>query len=219
MAAPTAVVFDIDGTLTETTYLHALAWWRAFREAGETIPIRSIHRCIGMGSAQLLETLAGSERGDLKRAWRRQFESLKPEVVAFPGAAQLLRAVAGAGALAVLASSSEEEDLEVLLAAIDAPDAIAWVTSAGDVEEAKPSPDVFEVALQKAGVRPEDALVVGDTVWDVEAARRCGLETVAVLTGGISEAELREAGAVAVYSDVAALLEGLRTSPLARLLR
>jgi HAD superfamily hydrolase (TIGR01509 family) len=210
-----AVLFDIDGTLADTNYLHVLAWRRVFLERGEPqITSARIHRLVGMGSDELLETLFGRPRPELKPERARHFDALKPEIRAFPGAADLLRAVHGRGARVVLATSAEKSDLEALLKAIDADDAIDAVTSAGEVEEAKPAPDLFCAALEEAGTAPEVTLVVGDTVWDVQAAARAGLRCVCVLSGGISRAELLDAGALAVYDDVAALLDQLDESPL-----
>lgn len=214
----TAVLFDIDGTLVDTNYLHSVAWRRAFLDCGIDMPTARIHRMIGAGGPVLVRELVGEERNDVEERWREHFDRLKPEIRAFPGAADLLRTVAKRGAKVVLASSSEEKDVEALLEAIDADDALAGVTSAGDVDEAKPDPEVFETALEKAGASPADALVVGDTVWDIEAARRAGLQTVCLLSGGISRGELDGAGALAVYDDAAALLADLDSSPLARLL-
>ena len=214
---PTAVLFDIDGTLTDTNYLHTIAWRRAFVEAGEDIASARIHRMIGAAGGVLLRELLGEERDDVKQGWKRHFGALKPEIRAFPGAADLLRAVADRGPKVVLATSSEEDDVAALREAIGADDVIAAVTSAGDVDEAKPAPDVFETALGKVGAVADDAIVVGDTVWDVEAATKAGLRTVGLLGGGVSRAELEDAGAVAVYDDPAALLAALDDSPLAEL--
>jgi HAD superfamily hydrolase (TIGR01509 family) len=210
-----AVLFDVDGTLTDTNYLHSIAWWRAFIASGEFVPTAWIHRRIGMGSSLLMQDLIGEARDDVKKRWRVEFDELKGEIRALPGARDLLQSVAARGADVVLATSAEEADVEALLHAIDAGDAISVVTSAGDVDEAKPSPDVFTVALEKTHHRAEDAIVVGDTVWDVEAARRAGLDCVCVLTGGIGRDELEQAGAVAVYRDPRELLEQLDSSPLA----
>ena len=212
-----AVLFDVDGTLVDTNYLHTMAWWRALRDMGQQVAASRVHRHIGRGSDMLMEALVGrSEWPELKEVHRRRLEELKPEIVAFPKAAELLRTLAARGVNIVLATSSNEKDVDALVGAIDADDAVAAVTSAGDVEEAKPRPDVFEVALEKGGCDPETTTVVGDTVWDVEAAARAGLPCICVLSGGISRAELEEAGAVAVYDDVAALLEDLDNSPIIR---
>jgi HAD superfamily hydrolase (TIGR01549 family) len=207
---PLAVLFDIDGTLTDTNYLHVRAWRLAFAACGlPEVTSARIHRMIGAGSGRLLRELAGEERDDVKDAWRREFDRLKPEIAAFPKAADLLKTVADAGVTVVLATSSEPEDVDALVEAIGASDAVSAITSAGDVDEAKPEPDVFEVALEKAGASAADALVVGDSVWDVEAASKAGLATVAVRCGGISGDELRVAGAVEVFDDPAALLASL----------
>jgi HAD superfamily hydrolase (TIGR01509 family) len=210
-----AVLFDIDGTLVDTNYLHVLAWRRVFLERGEPeITSARIHRLVGMGTDELLETLCGRARPELKAERARQFAALKPEIRAFPRAGDLLRAVQDRGMRVVLATSAEKDDLEALLEAIGADDAIDGVTSAGEVDKAKPHPDVFAVALEEAGTAPELTVVVGDTVWDVEAAKRAGLRCVAVTSGGISRGELEGAGAVAVYDDVAALLDDLDRSLL-----
>ena len=216
---PPTVLFDIDGTLVDTNYLHAVAWRRAFLETGHDVPTAWVHHRVGMGSSQLLEELIGGDDETVKDAWRRHFDDLKGEVRAFPGAADLLRAVAAAGAQVVLASSTEEQDLEVLLQAIDADDVLAAVTTSGDVDEAKPSPDVFTTALDKVGADPADAIVVGDTVWDIRAARSAALECVCLLTGGIDRLALAAEGAVAVYRDPEELTDQLRSSPIGRLLR
>lgn len=213
----TAVLFDIDGTLTDTNYLHVLAWRRAFLDAGEDIASARIHRMIGASGRVLMQELLGEERDDVKEGWSAHFDRLKPEVRAFPGAADLLRAVAAKGPKVVLATSSEPDDVEVLREAIGADDAISAVTSAGDVDEAKPSPEVFQTALEEAGAAPGDALVVGDTTWDCEAAAKAGLRTIGFLCGGISRAELEAAGAVAIYEGPADLLAHLDESPLAEL--
>lgn len=212
-----AVLFDIDGTLTDTNYLHVRAWRLAFTAYGEDVASARIHRMIGAGSGVLMRELVGEERPDIKERWSQEFDRLKGEIAPFPGAADLLRAVASLGLGVVLATSSQPDDTDALVEALDAGDAVDAVTSAGDVEEAKPSPEVFEAALEKAGCGPEDALVVGDTVWDVEAAGRCGLRCVTLLSGGISRGELEKAGAIAVYDDPAHLLAELDRSPLARL--
>jgi HAD superfamily hydrolase (TIGR01509 family) len=210
-----AVIFDVDGTLVDTNYLHALAWRRVFLERGEAeIFSARIHRLVGMGSDELLEELFGRPRPELKPERARHFDALKGEIRAFPRAAELLRTLHERGLRVVLATSAEKSDLEALLEAIDADDAIDSVTSSGEVDAAKPAPDLFCVALEEAGTSPEATVVVGDTVWDVKAAARAGLPCVAVTCGGISRSELLEAGAVAVYDDPADLLAQLGDSPL-----
>ena len=209
-----AVLFDLDGTLLDTHYLHALAWRRTFVEHGLEIATSEVHRRIGMASDRLMRELLGEERKELKDTRTRHFEPLKQEMRAFPKAAEILAEVARRGTTVVLASSAQEQDLEAMLATLGAGDTIDAVTASGDVEEAKPSPEVFQVAMDRAGSDPASSIAVGDTVWDVEAARRCGIGCVCVLTGGISRLELEAAGALAVYDDVAELLERLDGSPL-----
>jgi HAD superfamily hydrolase (TIGR01549 family) len=194
-----------------------VAWRRAFLAAGHDVPTASVHHRVGMSGGRLLDELIGEESDEVKQAWKKEFHAMADEIRAFPGASDLLRAVARRGPAVVLATSSEEDDLELLLDALDAGEAISAVTSAGDVDEAKPEPEVFETALGKAGVAAGDAIVVGDTVWDVEAARRAGLDCVCVLTGGIARPQLEDAGAVAVYASPEELLARLDESPLARL--
>ena len=215
---PRAVLFDIDGTLTDTNYLHVRAWRRGFLDAGlDGIASWRIHRMIGASSEVLMQQLVGGERADVKDGWRRHFDGLKGEIRPFPRAADLLRTIAGRGVTVVLATSSEPDDVDALVDAIDAGDAVSAVTSAGDVDEAKPSPEVFEAALASAGCAAEDAIVVGDSVWDVEAANKAGLRTVALRCGGTHDAELEAAGAIAVYDDPADLLERIDASPIAEL--
>src|SRR5207248_1880304 len=150
-----AVLFDVDGTLVDTNYLHVLAWRRVFLERGEPeITGARIHRLVGMGTDELLETLFGRPRPELKAERARQFEVLAPEIRAFPRAGDLLRALHDRGVRVVLATSAEKSDLDALLKAIDADDAIDAVTSAGEVEKAKPAPDLFSVALEDAGIAP-----------------------------------------------------------------
>jgi HAD superfamily hydrolase (TIGR01509 family) len=215
-----AVLFDIDGTLLDTNYFHAVAWWRALQDAGEDIAMARIHPLIGMGSDQLLRVLLGEEREGLSDVHAAYYQPYKDELLhAFPGAADLLAAVAERGAQVVLATSSKEEDLDRLLGALGAPDGVIADIVHGDmVGSSKPAPDIFAVALEHLRLHPEQTLVVGDTKWDIEAAAKLGIDVVAVLTGGTTRADLQDAGAVAVYEDAADLLEHLDESPLARLL-
>lgn len=216
-----AALFDLDGTLVDTNYLHTLAWWQALRQKGHDVPMARIHRAIGMGADRLLDEVLGSERrreedealadahGTLYAVW---YESLPP----FDGAADLLRAVAARGWKVVLASSAAEEEVAAIRKRLDAEDVIAAATSGGDVDTTKPAPDLVEKALQAVDADPADAVFVGDTVWDVEAAGRAGVPCVGLLTGGISRRELEDAGAVLVYEDARSLLRGIDGSPLSR---
>lgn len=208
-----AVLFDVDGTLIDSNYLHVSAWMRAFHQVGHPVDGAAIHRAIGMGSSQLLERLLGEDlAGEVgeavkeghSRHYRQDFDLLRP----FTGARELVFAVAQR-AQVVLATSASPQEVEALCAALDAGDAIAAVTGGDDVAAAKPEPDLVAVALERAGVPADRAIFVGDTVWDVEAAARAGVPCLAVLTGGIGAAELVAAGAAGVYGSVADLLDRL----------
>jgi HAD superfamily hydrolase (TIGR01509 family) len=215
---PAAVLFDIDGTLVDSNYLHVDAWSRAFAEVGHPVPDWRIHRCIGMDSAKLLEELLGDQQDrygdDAKERHTTHYERDGERMRSFDKAQDLLREIAGRGLKVVLATSAPPSEFEMLQKVLEIDDAVAEFTTAGDVSTAKPAPDVVQVALEKSGVGPEAAVMIGDTVWDVEAAGRAGVRAIGVLSGGVSEAELRGAGAVAVYDDVAALLRELDESPL-----
>lgn len=213
-----AILFDVDGTLLDTNYLHTVAWWRAFRDTGELVPMSRIHPLIGMGSEHLVHRLLGREDKEASDAHSRHFDALKDEITPFSDAADLLRELSGRGARVLLATSSDEEDLRRLREALAADDAIEDAVSKGDVEHGKPSPDVFQSAVERFDIDPSRAMVVGDTRWDVEAAGKVGLQVVCVLTGGATREQLMEAGAVAVYEDVAELRQMLDESPLAGLL-
>lgn len=213
------VLFDVDGTLVDTTYLHAVCWWEALRQAGRTVPTARIHRAVGMGSDKLLDHLLGPghDPGTADRAraahqalYTAYWERLRP----LPGAADLLRACADRGLRVVLASSAEPEELATLRRALDADDVIHTATSAGDADRSKPDPDILATALDSAGLTADRAVMVGDSVWDVAAADRAGMPCVGVTCGGTSAAELREAGAVEVYDDPAALCARLAQSAL-----
>jgi HAD superfamily hydrolase (TIGR01549 family) len=213
-----AVLFDLDGTLLDTNWFHTVSWWQAFQEAGEDIAMARIHPLIGMGSDQLLTELLGEEREGLSDLHSKYYTPFKDELHPFPHAAELLDAVARKGARVVLATSSKEEDLDELLEALGAGDGVIDEIVHGDmVGSSKPAPDIFAVALDRLDLGPEQTMVVGDTRWDIEAAAKCGLDVVSVLTGGWTRRDLADAGAVAVYQDVAELLDQLDDSPLARL--
>jgi len=205
---PRAVILDVDGTLVDTNYHHALCWARAFREHGIVIPLWRLHRGVGMGGDKYVEAMAGraveGRLGDpLRERWATLFDALLPEVEPLEGARELLRRLKDDGRTVVLASSSIERHLDRFLDVLGARELVdAWTTKDG-VERSKPDPDLVEAALAQAGTR--DAVMVGDTPWDVEAAQRAGIGTICVLTGGFSAAELREAGAADVVESVAEL--------------
>jgi HAD superfamily hydrolase (TIGR01509 family) len=214
-----AALFDVDGTLVDTNYLHAVTWWEAFRQAGCDVPMASIHRAIGMGSDKLLDALLPRGRDpsidDQARATHLAlYSTYLSRLRAFAGAAELLRACAAGGLRVVLASSADEREFAALRAAIGAGDAITEAASSADVDQTKPAPDLVEVALRKAGASPDEAVFVGDTVWDVRACQRAGVPCIGLLSGGISAAELADAGAVEVYDGPAHLLGSLNDSLL-----
>jgi HAD superfamily hydrolase (TIGR01509 family) len=215
---PLTVLFDIDGTLVDSNYLHVEAWSRAFAEAGHPVDAWRIHRGIGMDSSQLLDALLGdlaeTAGAEAKDAHARIYAGMSERLRPFARARQLLSELAERGHTVVLATSAPEEELKPLLRVLDMGDTLDVVTSAEDAETAKPAPDIIEVALERAGASAETAVMIGDAVWDVEAAGRAGVRCIGVLTGGTGRDELLAAGAVAVYDGVADLLEGLDASIL-----
>jgi HAD superfamily hydrolase (TIGR01549 family) len=212
-----AAILDVDGTLVDTNYQHAIAWYRAFRRNGVVLPVWRIHRHVGMGGDHLVEALAGEEvereKGDdIRDAEKEIYEELIDEVEALEGATGLIRDLKDRGHAVVLASSAKEEEVDHYLELLEARDlADGWTTSA-DVEATKPEPDLVKAAVEKAG--GGEAVMVGDSTFDCEAAERAGLQTVAVLTGGFSEQELRDAGAVVVFESIDDLRAALDQTPL-----
>ena len=214
------VIVDVDGTLVDSNYQHALAWFRAFRRLDLTVPIWQIHRAIGMGGDQLVAHVTGDdvekEHGDaLRDAWQEEMAPMVSEVQPLDGATALLRAVRDSGRTLVLASSGEKEQVETFLGLVDGKAlADAW-TSSEDADVSKPSPDLLEVALAK--VDGSRAVMVGDSIWDVEAAKRAQMPAVSIMTGGFSEAELRDAGAVEVYASLGELHQAITEGAFDRL--
>jgi HAD superfamily hydrolase (TIGR01509 family) len=216
---PTAVLFDMDGTLVDSNYLHAVCWWQAFTQVGHDVPMAPIHRAIGMGSDQMLDALLPAVRdrdGDdgIRAAHGALYATYWSRQRPLPGAADLLRACKKRGLTVVLASSADALEFAVLRAVLDADDAIDEATSSADVERSKPAPDLVQVALDKAQVPPGDAVFVGDTVWDVRACAKAGVPCIGLLSGGIGPAELLDAGAAEVYDGPAELLGALPRSLL-----
>jgi HAD superfamily hydrolase (TIGR01549 family) len=212
-----AAILDIDGTLVDSNYFHAVAWYRALQAHGHTLPMWRIHRAIGMGSDQLIAALLGDEvderEGDDIRADEtdRYFE-LIDEVRPLDGSRELIEDLKRGGHRVVLASSAKPDEVDHYLDLLDARGlADAWTTS-GDVERTKPEPDLVDSALEKIGGGP--AVMVGDSVYDCEAARNAGVETIAVLTGGFSDSELLKAGARVVFASIAELRACLSWTPL-----
>jgi HAD superfamily hydrolase (TIGR01509 family) len=202
-------ILDVDGTLVDTNYHHALAWHRALRAHDQRVPIWKVHRHIGMGGDQILDALIGeeaaAEHGDAIRATESEaYGELIDEVEPMAGARELLEKLRAEDATTILASSAKQEEVDRYLDLLDARELVdGWTTSA-DVERTKPHPDLIHAALEKAG-GDGPAVMVGDSVWDVKAARAAGVRTLAVLTGGFSEAELREAGATQVAESIGEL--------------
>jgi HAD superfamily hydrolase (TIGR01509 family) len=214
---PPAAILDIDGTLVDTNYQHAVAWFRAFRRLEVTLPLYRIHRHIGMGGDQLVVALAGDEfereHGDDVRGFEGDlYMDLIEEVRPLAGARELLETLRDRGHPVVLASSAKQHEVDHYLDLLGARElADGWTTSA-DVERTKPEPDLVAAAVAKSGVAA--AVMVGDSTWDCEAARRAGLATIGVMTGGFSDQELRDAGAVCVFERLEDLLQRLDETPL-----
>ena len=211
-----AALLDVDGTLVDTNYHHALAWYRAFRAHGIALPVWRIHRHVGMGGDQLVPALVPGIDRELHEAIEetrgQRYAELLDEVQPFDQAHELIQELKQREATVVLASSSPQDELDNYLDLLDARDlADSWTTK-DDVDATKPAPDLVEAALEKAGTR--EAVMVGDTPWDVQAASKAGVATVCVISGGFSRAELEEAGADAVYVSVEELRGKLDETPL-----
>lgn len=212
------VILDVDGTLLDTTYLHTVAWARAFRDGGHDLPMATLHRTIGMSSEKFVTELLGRPDDDVVQGHSSHYKAFQEEVRAFPGVAELIRECGRRGLAVVIVTSGAKDDLEWMLPALGVEeDELRGVLTSGDVEDSKPSPDPFLTAVEKFGLDPERTVAVGDTVWDLEAARRSGLRGIGVTCGGIDEATLRGADAHEVYDDPAALLAALDSSVLGRL--
>ena len=213
---PRAVLLDLDGTLIDANYHHALAWYRAFRRFDIVLPVWRLHRHIGMGGDQYVAAVAGEEverrLGDeLRDAHSKEFEPMRSECEPLEGARDLLAELRRRGRTLVVASSSSKEDLEYFLEKLGGSDLVDAYTTKDDVERTKPHADAIRAALDRAGT--EDAVMFGDSRWDVEAAAKANLLTICVITGGWSEQELRDAGAEAVYVSIPHLLEHLDETP------
>jgi HAD superfamily hydrolase (TIGR01509 family) len=216
-----AVLFDVDGTLVDSNYLHVYAWQRAFDGEGMTVAAWHIHRCIGMDGSKLVRTLSGDAPADvqdrLSDAHSRYYRETASLLAPLPGAQALLRRVAGLGLQVVLATSAPDDELDMLRKALGCDDIIAEATSSRDVDTAKPEPGIVRVALDRAGVDADQAVFVGDAVWDAHAAAGAGLPCIGMLSGGISRAELQAAGAAPIFADPQDLLEHLESTRIAAL--
>ena len=214
-----AILFDIDGTLVDSNELHVTAWDEVFRSAGHSFDRQALHDQIGKGGDNyvpvFLPNASDEEQQRLRDAHKTLFTGRYiNEVKPFPGAPELLRKVHDSGRKVVLATSASGEELASHLKTLKAGDLVDGRTSKDDVSHSKPCPDVFEAALEEAAVRPEEAIVVGDTPYDIEAARRSGISSVALRSGGFPDQALKDA--VAIYDDAAALLADFENSPLNR---
>ena len=210
-------ILDIDGTLVDSNYFHTIAWYRAFREHGHTLPMWRVHRGIGMGGDQLIAELLDDDveerQGDDIRATEKErYFELIDEVQPLEGSRELIEELKRRDHRVVLASSAKPEEVEHYLDLLDARElADAWTTS-GDVERTKPAPDLVVAALDKVGGGP--GVMIGDSVYDCEAAGNAGVDTIAVLTGGFSDSELLKAGATIVFRSIEDLRRRLSWTPL-----
>jgi phosphoglycolate phosphatase-like HAD superfamily hydrolase len=214
---PPVAILDIDGTLVDSNFQHAVAWYRAFHQHGVVIPLWRIHRSIGMGGDQLVPTVAGDEveeqLGDeIRPAHDAIYFTMIAEVEPLPGARELIVELKDRGHTVVLASSAKATEVDHYIDLLDARELVDGWTSSADAEATKPAPDVVGVALEKVG--GGEAVLVGDSVYDCESATRAGVEALGVVTGGFGESELREAGAVAVFDSLEDLQRELDGTPL-----
>ena len=213
----TVAILDIDGTLVDTNYHHAVAWYRAFRAHGFVVQLWRIHRHIGMGGDQLVAALIGEDADDehgagIRDAEKQAYMALIDEVAPLEGARELIVELKRREHTVILASSAKADEVEHYLDLLVVRDLVDGWTTSGDVEQTKPKPDLVLAALEKAG--GGDAVMIGDSVWDCEAAKRAKIPTIGVLTGGFSQEELREAGASAVYESIVELRRGLDDTPI-----
>jgi len=214
-----AAILDVDGTLVDTNYQHAIAWYRALRSHDVIVSIWRIHRHIGMGGDNLVGAVASDEiendiGDDIRAAEKKLYAELIDEVEPMDGARKLIEELKERGHDVVLASSAKQEELDHYLDMLDARDLCDAWTSSADVESTKPAPDLVMAAMDK--VDADSGVMIGDSTFDCESAKRAGVETIGVLTGGFSESELRDAGAVAVFHSLIELRTNLDSTPLAR---
>lgn len=217
------ILFDVDGTLIDSSYIHTISWWGAFRQQGYDIPMASIHHFVGMGGDRLVDSLLPANRDrsldpDIMASHGALYASHWPALRSFDGAKDLLAQCHAAGLAVALASSARKQDLQVMKATLDADAFIDAATSANDAKDSKPAPDILVAALEAIDVEAADAVFVGDAVWDMKAAAALGIPAIAVTCGGVDARELREAGAVEVYEGPRDLLENLTSSAIGRLL-
>jgi HAD superfamily hydrolase (TIGR01549 family) len=203
------VVLDVDGTLIDSNYHHALAWWEGFRESGHDVPAWRIHRAVGMGGDRLVTEVAGTEvessDGDrIRSSWEKHYDEMLDRVPTLPGAQDLLRALRDRGFRVALASSGIPRHTRHAVEVLGAEDATDTTTTSEDAEDSKPDPELLQVALDR--VDADRAVLVGDSVWDVKSGAEAGPPVIGLLTGGFGRAELEEAGAIVVCDDAAELV-------------
>ena len=217
------VLFDVDGTLIDSSYIHTVSWWGAFRQQGYDIPMASIHRHVGMGGDRLVDSLlpGGRDRAldpEILASHGALYASHWPSLRAFDGVKDLLARCHAGGLAVALASSARRKDLQVMKSILDAEAFIDAATSANDAKNSKPAPDILVAALEAINVQAADAIYIGDAVWDMQAAAALEIPAIGVTCGGVSAGELRNAGAVEVYEGPRDLLRNLPSSALGRLL-
>jgi HAD superfamily hydrolase (TIGR01509 family) len=203
-------VLDVDGTLMDSNYLHVESWARAFEEVGHRVPRAELHKQIGKGSTLLIEEFVEDEEKvqEIEELHGEYYGEMQRHGHPLPGAKGLISSLLERGYEVWFVTSAKDEELEHHMSELEAEDKIHGVVNSSSVENPKPAPDIFELALQKAGATADETVAVGDAIWDIESAKAAGIRTLAVLTGGaFSRQELEEAGAAAVYQDCAALLE------------
>jgi len=217
-----AVLFDIDGTLVDSNYLHVHAWARAFHDVGIAADAWRIHRSIGMDGSTLVDTLSGDAddavRQRLKDLHSRYYKELTPLLRVLPGGREVLERVASMGLQVVLATSASDDELSILRELLDRDNLVSEMTSSADVDTAKPKPDIIQVALDRAAVTADRAVFVGDSVWDAEACRCADVPSIGVLSGGFSREELMASGARVVFEDARELTLQIEDTPIAGLL-
>jgi beta-phosphoglucomutase-like phosphatase (HAD superfamily) len=214
MASSLTVLLDIDGTLVDSNYHHAIAWHRALRRAGVDVLMTEIHRAIGLGGDHMIERFAPDHEAPLEAWWHDEFEPLMDELRPTPGGAALIAHLAETGATCVYATSGSAQDVGTLRAIIGADRWIAAAVSSDEVASSKPAPDIFELAMRRVDANPSQTVVIGDSTWDVEAATAARLPCIGLTCGGTSAGELTTAGAVDVYDTPGHLLDHIRDSRL-----